>query len=365
MHYDVVVVGAGVAGSLAAARISAGGRRVLLLQEKRPERPRVGEFLSSKAKVAIDCLAVLESGWEQEHADAGEFVSCWGSLDPVTRNFLFDPFGQSLILNRSRFDQSLVRAARRSGAKLSANIQLASVTQSSGSWSIVFNGDGVDTDVTSSFLIMCGGRAARRVPVLQTRRDRVDKLVCLGMKVANYQGDRRPSIEAYENGWAYSVGLPTGDLTESDSQSNLRISNSPEFLLREIAACPIARSRALRSFPTRREHVETFAADASSARTRPATGRGWCFAGDQAQSMDPLSSSGILQAARHAKLISDGLLRASSLEAVDLAMYAAELDTSYESYLAARKSVYGLERRWSSSFWLRRSRLVSSSETAA
>ncbi|HYW64299.1 MAG TPA: hypothetical protein VE865_13980 [Bradyrhizobium sp.] len=366
-YYDVLVAGAGVAGCLVAGRLSASGRRVLLLHEQRPQRPRLGEFLSARARIAIDRLRVMAPGWEAAYAEAGEFVSCWGSSDPVVRNFLFDPFGQSLILDRGHFDQALLTAARQNGCELVDTIPPLGVTRSDGGWNVAFNDSGRTRAVTSPFLILCGGRTARRIAALHTKRHRVDKLVCFGMRVSNYQGDRRPAVETYDNGWAYSVGLPGGELminlfTESNPQSNRRISGSPDFLLREIASCPITRSRALLSNPGDRADVETFVADASSAQCRPVTGPGWCLAGDQAQSMDPLSSSGILQAARHAQSITDSILDAASIESIDLTRYVADLDMSYDSFLSTRHDVYGIERRWSSPFWSRRSRAGSTGE---
>ena len=362
--------GQGPRGVLIAANLSAGGLRILLLEATRFNLPRVGEFLSPLARIAIDRLGMLGAGWENEHTEACEFVSFWGSPDPIIRNFIFDPNGHSLVLNRARFDQSLAHAAQRSGARLLTNVHLVGATQSFGSWKITVNDSGVDVQITSSFLVMCCGRAGSRIRALQTERRRVDRLICLGMRISNYQGDGRPSIEAYDNGWTYSVRLPSGDLminlcTELDAELKRRVSKSLNFLLREIAACPIARSRILYSNPTDRKQVETFVADASSAWTRPAAGPGWCFAGDQAQSMDPLSSSGIAQAVQHAELISKSIISSSSFKSVDLMAYCSHLDASYNSYLFARQKVYGLERRWPTPFWRRRSRATSFIESSA
>ena len=59
MTHDVVVVGAGPAGSAAAAVLAQRGRRVLLLEKDRFPRPKVcGEFLSASARESLERLGV-------------------------------------------------------------------------------------------------------------------------------------------------------------------------------------------------------------------------------------------------------------------------------------------------------------------
>src|SRR5204862_8049170 len=58
--FDVVVVGAGPAGSSASIVLARGGRRVLLLEKARFPRPKVcGEFLSPDAVSSLRTLGVL------------------------------------------------------------------------------------------------------------------------------------------------------------------------------------------------------------------------------------------------------------------------------------------------------------------
>ena len=59
-EWDAVVVGAGPAGSAAAAALAARGRRVLLLEKDRfPRRKVCGELLSGGARASLDRLGVL------------------------------------------------------------------------------------------------------------------------------------------------------------------------------------------------------------------------------------------------------------------------------------------------------------------
>jgi 2-polyprenyl-6-methoxyphenol hydroxylase-like FAD-dependent oxidoreductase len=333
---------------------------VLLIDKGPPHLQYLGEFLSPPARAALNRMQILDAGWEAGHAAAHEFASCWGSANPSFRNYLFDPHGHALVLNRAGFDKSLTAAALASGAMLLRGTHLVSARRSADRWKLTMVQGQSLIEAESSLLILCGGRSGNRVRGLHASRRRLDKLVCFAMRLGRYDGDCRPFVETYGHGWVYSVGLPSGELminlfTESDRNSHRRIGKSLDFLLAEIAQCPIACSRVLRSNPGSGEQAMSVAADASSAYARPAAGAGWCLAGDHAQSMDPLSSGGIAQALQHADLVSKAITRSSSLGAVEFDEYASHLDKTYAAYLAGRAEVYGLERRWQTPFWLRRS----------
>jgi flavin-dependent dehydrogenase len=357
---DVAVVGAGPAGSVIARNLAAAGLKVLLIDKGHLHRPYLGEFLSPPARAALNRMQILDAGWEAGHAAAHEFASCWGSANPSFRNYLFDPHGHALVLNRAEFDKSLTAAALASGATLLRGAHLSSAIRSGDGWKLTMAQGQSLIKTECSLLVLCGGRSGNRVRGLRTRRTRLDRLVCFAMRLGRYDGDCRPFVETYGHGWVYSVGLPSGELminlfTETDGNSARRIGKSLDFLLAEIAQCPIACSRVLRSHPGSGEQAVSFAADASTAYTRPAAGAGWCLAGDRAQSMDPLSSGGIAQALQHADLVSSAIMRSSSLGAVAFDEYASHLDKTYAAYLAGRAEVYGLERRWQTPFWRRRS----------
>lgn len=354
--FDVIVVGAGVCGSAAAAKLCTSGFRVLLLERSERTARRFGEYLSSSACSVVDRSRLLDPCWRNEHLESNEFISAWGG-PPSERNSILDVRGSSIVLNRARFDMSFAHAARGAGAVLRDRVRLVSVRRPSGSWEIAFDEDGRSHSASASFLVLCGGRNGPRINCLPVQRRRFDKLVCLGMRLTSYTGDVRPAVETYENGWAYSVGVPGGELminlfTESERGSSFHPSKSAEFFLREISQCGIAASRVLSG--NAEGIAEIFSADASSFRARPAVGPGWCLAGDCAQSMDPLSSSGIMHALEHAECLAGELERCRFLAGAVLGQYGQHLDAKYEAYLSERSSVYAAERRRSGTFWRRR-----------
>jgi len=120
-----------------------------------------------------------------------------------------------------------------------------------------------------------------------------------------------------------------------------------------MANCPIASSRVLAS-NARTADISFFAVDASSGVSRPVFGPGWCLAGDCAQSVDPLSSSGISNALYHSELIYEAIRGSRSIQDPNLSHYSAWLDNNHREYSTAHRYYYGLERRWKSAFWAKR-----------
>jgi flavin-dependent dehydrogenase len=354
-----VIVGAGPAGSIIAGRLAATGLGVLAIDKSRFTAPRVGEFLPPNVRTTLKHLEILGPGWEEDHTEANEFISCWGSSNPTLRNYVFDPHGHALILDRAKFDRALLKAAQAAGASVLKSTHLVDATRSNGLWTLTLRQHSSNFEAECSFLVVSAGRYGNRIACLNTRRQRFDRLVCFGMRVEGYDGDDRPCVETYDQGWVYSVKLPSGQLLinlfiEADRGSQRFLNRSLAFLLREIRNCPITCARVLQSNPRGGQGVETFVTDASSARVRPAAGPGWCLAGDYAQSMDPLSSSGLEQALHHASLVSEALLESLTPGTLTMTDYCSALDKSYATYLADRNTVYRLEQRWSSAFWSER-----------
>jgi len=357
-NFEVVVVGAGPAGSMIAARLAGGGIRVLLVEATAFDCPRVGEFLSPQARAAVNRFKIPGEGWEQGHRSVGEFLSVWGSSSAISRPYIFDAYGQGLVLNRAKFDRALAEGAVGCGARLLIRSRVRAVARTSDGWELSIEDNGQCSFVRCAFLAVCTGRAAHLLRALSVKRTHLDRLICLGLRVLNYRRDDCPYIESYSRGWAYSVSLASGELivnlfTELDPQCHEKPSRSPEFLLKELANCPVAAARLLAADRIRSSHVTIFVANASSTYSLPATGPGWCLAGDCLQTLDPLSSGGIAQALEHGTLASDALLRSQSVRDVDFTEYSAAISSSRDAYLATRHRFYGLEQRWDTWFWHR------------
>jgi flavin-dependent dehydrogenase len=360
-NFDVVVAGAGPCGSVIAARLASGGMAVLLLEADDFRRPRVGEFLSPSVRSSLNGFALLDSGWERNHRPVNEFASAWASPDLAARNYIFDAYGSGLVLDRVRFDLELALAAVRRGARLAIRARLHTLVRTGGSWEITFDKGGRQFEVRCGFLVFCSGRRSRLPAGFAIRRQRLDRLVCLGLRSPGYDSEDFPLVESYVHGWAYSTRLQSGELViyvfvDLNDQTDQRSSRFPSLLLRELAKCPRTAGRLIDSTAVKASDISFFAADASSTLRRPAMGPGWCLAGDCAQTVDPLSSAGIGYALQHAKLVSQALLKSQSTSNPDLSGYASYLSDSYAFYLDSRSRVYASEHRWMTNFWHSRGR---------
>ena len=136
---DVLIVGAGPAGSAAAAILATAGHRALVLEKDRFPRAKVcGEFLSGAAREDLRRLGVL--------ADVE------AEAERIERGFLHLPRGRSvdfelpcpaLGISRLRLDDLLARRAAGLGAEVRYGARVTSIERSAGSgFQVRFTSDG-------------------------------------------------------------------------------------------------------------------------------------------------------------------------------------------------------------------------------
>lgn len=307
--WDVVVVGAGPAGSVTAGLLAERGRRVLLLERWTHPRPKpCGEFLNPGALAALErtgfASAVLRldppllSGWELTtwsgvHVSAG-FAHPGGTVPP-----------HGLGVDRARLDQALALEAVRRGAVLEERQQVLRVRPGP---------DGVEIDVRSGaresvrrarLLIAADGLRSRIARQLGATRRRPRRArVSLTARV-------RGVGPASDRGWlriggTRTVGMapvsldpPLWNVTgvvDSEVEGR-RLAADPEAflgLLLEQAAFPWVEDPRVVAGP--------WASGPFDWPVRRRTGPRWALVGDAAGYFDPLTGQGIHQAVHSAEL---------------------------------------------------------------
>ncbi|HZF38338.1 MAG TPA: FAD-dependent monooxygenase, partial [Blastocatellia bacterium] len=118
IDYDVIIIGAGPAGSAVSALLAREGMRTLLLEKSRFPREKVcGEFITP------DCLSVFDRlGVREQMFDAGaKVVDQWTLFAPdgrgvnVPMEWIADGHGQAIGISRARMDLILLECARQAG----------------------------------------------------------------------------------------------------------------------------------------------------------------------------------------------------------------------------------------------------------
>ena len=162
VDHDVLVVGTGPAGAVAAMLLAAAGVAVAIQPERRTAglaRPSVGETLPPPARPTFTRLGLDALLDDSSHLASPGTVSSWGD-DIRIADFLFSPYGLAVHLDREHFDAALLERALAAGARL------APVDRSHGSGN-------------PRAIVDATGRAAARARAFGWRLERSDRLVAL------------------------------------------------------------------------------------------------------------------------------------------------------------------------------------------
>lgn len=348
MIYDVVVVGAGPGGSVAARGLAMAGRTVALLAPPAAPGRRVGESLPGAARrvlASAGLLHVLEHGPHRPHPGNR---SAWGTDELVDLDGIRDPYGLGLHLDRARFDADL-RAAAGVDDLPHAFVGCARVD---GAWRITSDGP----ELAARFVIDASGRrsAVARALGVERQRDAPRVAVVTWVRPQADDRDERTLVEAIEHGWFYTARLP--------DQSRVVCFHARPDVARRARREPAAWAELLAATrhvgPLVREAeplAKRVGREAGGSALARAGGPGWLAIGDAALGFDPLSSQGLLNA------LTTGW---SGAKAVDAALrgdpapglaYGRMLAEVRRHYLDRHRQLHAAEQRWpAAAFWASR-----------
>lgn len=353
--FDVAVVGGGPGGSATALalRAHAPSLSVVLVEASHYEAVRVGETLPPATRPILEHLGVWEAFQRQSHREVHGTAAAWGGSKLVDNDFFYLPANVAWHLDRVAFDNMLAREAERRGTTLISNARVRGATRAGDEWRLTIStGD----TLAARFIVDATGGAAALGRRFGARFVEADTLVGVGGMFENGEGDPRTLVEAFEEGWWYTAGLPDGRrfvacMTDADLAHRMRLHEASEWRRRLAAACNVE-ALALRS----KLCTPIFVRPSSSRRLEPAAGDHWLATGDAASRFDPLSSQGILKALRSgifaAYAIADLLTRGDDS---GINRYRRFVHEEFKSYSRVRTKFYREEQRWADSeFWRRR-----------
>lgn len=347
-EYDFAVIGGGPAGRTISALLAAGGARVLLIDAARPGNQKAGEFIDPKVKDFISKLGILRDDWQAPHLPVPGFINGWGPSQTQERDYIFDPHGRALVLDRHEFEAQLLEAALSRGVEMRAGWTVRHALQTSGErWRIVFKAQNMVDQIDARYLVMAMGRHANS-PIGSVKRTKFDRLTFAAAFIRKPILDRRPSIECFEAGWAYASPLSESACVIYiffDAQLGSPIQRTSASLRYAVRDCERLSSILDNILEDPDVLIEWCAGPAHSSLASQVFGERWCLIGDFAQSRDPLAAAGLYGALRDASLMTSHLLAggptAEVCEAIEL-----ERLRSFADYLQSRHQFYAEETRW-------------------
>ena len=355
--YDVLIIGAGPAGSFAAERLARGGARVALF-DGRPEgdAKACGGGVTSKALRAWPFLA--EAAGRIVHE-----VEMYSPSGGHIRLELRDPFA---IYSRRTFDSYLCERARRAGAEIFAGrVTASSEKNDDGDWS-VRSRDGRTWEGRT--LVAADGANSPVARRLAGPLPNSDMEVAFGYRAPLPATMKdAPTVIAFLPGWSgYAWAFPRldhisfGIATTQDAFEHAALDGLLWELMfgyyglreRENGSPWTTQGVATREEETRemselRESAERYAARIPGLApetfdSRRAAGDGWALVGDAAGFADPVTGEGIYYALRSAELFAEAYLsgRPADYEKMWRADFGRELRRASK-----------MRRRFYGSFW--------------
>ncbi len=377
--WDVVIIGAGPAGSATAITLASLGQRVLLIDEQAIAKSKLGESLPpASVDIVSHFLGELDSPDGKSiglYKTAGN-ISTWASEQLDYADFFFTSKGFGLCIDRLAFDEALCLRALELGVTLQRAVTFESCARSfepGFNWSINLGSYLKVEHHRARYLVDCSGRRAVLskmfdIPVIENE----DGLFAYSQwfSCEAEDDDCFTRIEAVGNGWWYTNRVPTStspdnrrlvvfysdrDLPDGKRAGSLEGFN--ELLSKTIQIAPLLQaheykaSGAIRGAPANSQRLQEFCGDA------------WMAVGDAAQAYDPLSSQGIDKALRSGSyaghLIHYALMdetdKSLSIDNQFIQKYSQQQQYLWDAYQTQRDYYYSIQTRWSDQpFWRRR-----------
>lgn len=319
-EYDVIVIGAGPAGSTVGALLAEQGRKTLVVDRAQFPRFHVGESLIPETYWPLKRLGLIDQLKQTAFPKkmSVQFVTDEGV---ETMPFYFEKYkqhesSQTWQVRRAEFDQMLVNNARSKGAAIHTGTQVLD---------LLSEGDQVTgvklklstqetLDVRAKLVVDSSGQTgfiANRFKLKQA-----DPVLKKGTVWAHFQNAHRD--EGIDEGatiilqtegkhsWFWYIPLPdnvvsigcTGDMAYMFAKDR---GNSEEIFYQEVERCVGIKRRLTEAQPV----TEFMTTKDFSYHTSQPVGPGWMLAGDALGFIDPVYSSGVFLAMKSGELIAD------------------------------------------------------------
>ncbi len=327
---EILIIGAGPAGSVAAAMLRKQGRQVLMIEREQFPRFSIGESLLPQSMEYIEAAGLLqdvvEAGFQHKNGAAFERGDRHTEFD--FRDKFSPGWGTTYQVQRATFDEVLARGAERMGTELRFGHEVLAVEPGEQPRARVRSPEGEEYLIEADFMLDASGFARLLPRLLQLESPssfpvRGAIFTHVRDHIAHDAGFDRNKIlitthPDHVDVWYWTIPFSNGCCS-------LGVVAEPDFLARyegtdeerlkaAVAEAPNL-SRLLRNaewgvLPVRR--ITGYSANVSSL-----WGPGFALLGNAGEFLDPVFSSGVTIAFRSAELAADCLRRKYAGESVD------------------------------------------------
>ncbi|MDF1751150.1 MAG: NAD(P)/FAD-dependent oxidoreductase [Verrucomicrobiales bacterium] len=317
-NHDVIIIGAGPAGSTTAAFLAGKGHRVLVLEKDKFPRYHVGESMMPFCYYTLEKLGIAhkmnEIGFQQKHSV--QFVTTDGRISKPFYFFQHKECESSVTwqVERAVFDEVLADKARENGAEIRESHKVREIVRDEDGTVIgveIENETGRET-LFAKIVIDASGRDA--VVSSKSKWRRRDPLLNKIAIWTYYEGAMRdPGLDAGattvayipEKGWFWYIPM-------RNNRVSVGIVADRDYLYRETNDPAAIFEREIKENVWIQEHLEPgkqtgefFVTGEYSYRAEYCAADGVLLVGDAFAFLDPVFSSGVFLALKSGELAAD------------------------------------------------------------
>lgn len=339
-NFDVIIAGAGPAGSSAAIHLARKDLRVLLVEQKKFPRPKLcGEFISPECRRHFETLGVADAMTDSDPASITEtvFYSSRGQHVTIPSRWFGGP--AALGLSRAVMDNNLLRRAQECGVTVIEGATITEpLTDKDAVHGVKLKLNGEEHQHTAPLTIDATGRARILTRKFHTAEPKSKpKLIAFKAHLRNTRvAPGACEIYFYPDGYG-GLSSVEGDISNLcfiiSAEQVKRHHSNPDLVMR---ATVMKNRRAAYTLEHAQPESEWLSASWERfGRQQPSPAKGLLAIGDSAAFIDPFTGSGMLMALESGELAANVINRhRKGLDTSALgADYAAEYLAKFESRL--------------------------------